>query len=214
MSGLNATRSYDPQRVRTSWRSSCHSTLPTRSRITVGRTCYNARRRPSGLNATEKSLLRSTHGLPTSRPVATFQIRAVPSSEPVTTRLPLRSNAAALTGPTWPVSSTNLPVSVFQIRAVRSSDAVTTCDPSGLNAAALTGPPCPLQFQAYGCRHVPDPGGAVVRCGDHVRSIRAERGGPDRTIVAPQLNGFAGPRFIDPGRAVVRCGDDALNHLG
>jgi hypothetical protein len=69
------------------------------------------------------------------------QIRAVLSTDAVTTRSPLASNVAARTGPSWcsgwPIGS---PVRASQIRAVLSSDAVTTRSPLASNVAAQTGP--------------------------------------------------------------------------
>src|SRR4029077_1155115 len=69
----------------------------------------------------------------------TFQMRAVVSSDPVTTRLPSALNIAAYTTPSWPLKTAMyLPLFESQMRAVLSQDAVTTRSPSALNAAVVT----------------------------------------------------------------------------
>src|SRR5262249_59535211 len=57
----------------------------------------------------------------------TSQIRAVASSDAVTTRLPSPLNAALSTESSWPFrTAISLPLSASQMRAVLSLDAVTT----------------------------------------------------------------------------------------
>jgi hypothetical protein len=74
----------------------------------------------------------------------TSQMRAVPSSDAVTTRLPSGLKPALCTVPVWPLSrARSLPLSASQMRAVRSEDAVTTRLPSGLKPALCTVPVWP-----------------------------------------------------------------------
>ncbi len=74
-------------------------------------------------------------------PLAASQMRAVPSSLAVTTRVPSGLKAAEATALVWPRRSvSSLPLAASQMRAVPSSLAVTTRVPSGLKAAELTEP--------------------------------------------------------------------------
>src|SRR6266545_2318699 len=73
-------------------------------------------------------------------------MRAVLSSDAVTTLVPLGLKAANTTGPSCPSSSAiSLPVAACQMRAVLSVAAVTTSEPSALNAAEGTLPVCPCK---------------------------------------------------------------------
>src|SRR5580693_1809038 len=67
----------------------------------------------------------------------TSHIRAVLSSDAVTTRLPSGLKAALNTLSSWPLSGSTIgwPVAASHIRAVLSQEAVTMRLPSGLNAA-------------------------------------------------------------------------------
>lgn len=67
------------------------------------------------------------------------RLRAVPSQDAVTTRVPSPLNAAVSTDPSWPFRTTiSVPFPACQMRAVLSSDAVTTRVPSPLNPALDT----------------------------------------------------------------------------
>ena len=71
--------------------------------------------------------------------VLTSQIRAVPSSDPVTTRVPSGLKATDRRPPECPLSVAIVrPETKSQSRVVWSQDAVTTRLPSGLKAAELT----------------------------------------------------------------------------
>ena len=73
-----------------------------------------------------------------SRPVATSQMRAVLSHEPVTTRAPLGLKEADQTPNSWPLRTiSSCPLRASSTRAVLSHDATTSFDPSGLNTADI-----------------------------------------------------------------------------
>ena len=60
--------------------------------------------------------------------------------------------------------------------------------PSGLNAALVTAPSWPLSARSSSpLRGVPHPRRAVVGGGDDARPVGAERGAPDRAVVALEL---------------------------
>ena len=72
-------------------------------------------------------------------PLATSQMRAVPSNAAVTMRSPAASKAAPHTPPWWPRSTASpVPLATSQSRAVASIDEVTTRSPRGPNAAENT----------------------------------------------------------------------------
>src|SRR5215470_13383471 len=74
----------------------------------------------------------------------TPQIRAVLSTDAVTTRVPSGLNAADLTSSSCPRRTLiSFPVIASQIRAVLSADAVTMRFPPGLKAAEVIQETCP-----------------------------------------------------------------------
>ena len=73
------------------------------------------------------------------QPVLVSHSRAVPSLDPVSTRVPSGENATLFTGPIWPCKvERRQPVLVSQSLAVWSLDPVSTRVPSGENATLFT----------------------------------------------------------------------------
>ena len=125
-------------------------------------------------------------------PVSARQIRAVWSTDAVTTRLPSSLNAAVVTVPVCPLSSaTRDPVSARQIRAVLSRDAVAMRLPSLLNAALLTHSVCPLS--------------SATRDPVSARQIRAVL---SRDAVAMRLPSLLNAARIDPFCVSLELGDE------
>ncbi|GAA3421959.1 hypothetical protein GCM10018952_70400 [Streptosporangium vulgare] len=85
-------------------------------------------------------------GVPICLPVATSQIRTVPSNPALARRVPSGLNAPKDTVPVCPVSGVPicLPVATSQIRTVPSNPALARRVPSGLNAPKDTVPVCPV----------------------------------------------------------------------
>mmetsp|Transcript_38133 Transcript_38133/g.105019 ORF Transcript_38133/g.105019 Transcript_38133/m.105019 type:complete len:333 (-) Transcript_38133:222-1220(-) len=102
-------------------------------------------RRPSGQNLAmgTLSLCEKTR---THEPVCNDHNMAVPSSEPVKTRLPSGEKELDSTGPSCPSKVITQELSLtFHIFTVSSSPPVTTRWPSGENPTELTAPSCPLK---------------------------------------------------------------------
>ena len=107
---------------------------------------------PSGLTATSPNSPSSTLsiGSPICWQVWRFQMRRVPSSEPVTTIFPLGKYAATVMGAVCPFSSrlTRLPVFTSQKRTFMLFTPVMNCFPSGLKDTSeiFSGQRCKTNF--------------------------------------------------------------------
>ena len=131
-------------------------------------------------------------------PPAASQMRAVVSSEAVTTRVPSGLKAARFTAPRALQDHDLMPVGASQMRAVASSEAVTTRVPSGLKAA-VSRPLVSLQDRDRRPRRR-SRSAAVLSAGrrHYAPAIGAEGGGSYAVVMAVQSRSALRSRRPDP----------------